>query len=111
VLGTFGTSEEIKALVLESFAVAAPAPADPAAGDSGAAPAAPAAPAPGSEGFTPVTTGQAAPLQTLSLEDVDKLLRAGDTEAAQKAWDEGRVERLAKNEDGSIQIDWLEGRR
>jgi len=112
VMATLGTSESVRDAVLEAFkSSGAVAPADPAAGDAGAAPAEPAAPAAGSEGFTPVSPGSPAPLTKLTLADVDKLLREGDNDAVEKAWAEGRVERLAKNDDGSLQVDWLEGMR
>lgn len=48
---------------------------------------------PKDEGYKPVVTGTQAPLATLTMEDVDQLLRQGDTAAVEKAFREGRVQK------------------
>jgi dihydroorotate dehydrogenase len=43
-------------------------------------------------GFTPVVTGTGTPSTKLSMEDINKMLRAGDSEGVAKAFKDGRVE-------------------
>lgn len=63
-------------------------------------------------GFTPFTSGQGSPaaeLGKLTIEDAQKLIREGKYDEAQKLYKEGRVEKLPRGEDGSLNVDWLEG--
>lgn len=66
----------------------------------------PEAPAP--TGIRPVVTGSSAPdLGTVTIEDAAKL----PPEEASRLLAAGRVERVPKDEGGSVAIDWLEGMR
>lgn len=55
----------------------------------------PEAPAPEPVGYTPVATGTGSPVQRLTAEDIDELLRKGDLDSITRAFEAGRVNKEA----------------
>lgn len=63
------------------------------------------------EGFKPVIPGSTPAVGVISIEDAQKLIREGKYDEAQKLYSEGRVEKAERKDDGSPNVDWLEGIR
>lgn len=106
------TPDTIKSFA-EEYGYELPATSDGAADEAAVAAAAaqtqkPDAPAP--TGFKPVTTGTTDPgLGVMSLEDAKKAIADGRYDEVNKLYQEGKVEKMDRNDDGSPKVDWLEG--